>query len=151
MKISDVKSRPSSITGTVAREDRRTDVSNEKASFGDTLRKTEEQDITTRLNRLMGDIEKLGENLGKSMDLKDLRNYKKLVAEFLEEVVSNSLKFSKQSHFDRRGRHKVYALVRKVNAKIEELSREFLREEKDNIKILESIGSIKGMLLDMYM
>jgi len=65
--------------------------------------------------------------------------------------MNNSLKFSKQSHFDRRGRHKIYALVKKVNAKVEELSRELLKEEKDNIKILENIGNIKGMLLDMYM
>lgn len=151
MKISDIKSQPSSVAGAIAREDRRTDIANERTSFGDTLKKTEEQDLTTRINRLMSDIEKQGDSLGKSMDIRDLKNYKKLITEFLDEVVNNSLKFSKQSHFDRRGRHKVYALVRKVNSKVEELSREFLKEEKDNIKILESIGSIKGMLLDMYM
>ena len=151
MKISDIKSHPSSISGTVAREDRRTDMSSDRSSFGDTLKKTEEQDLTTRLNRLISDIEKQGEHLAKSMDIKELKNYKKLISEFMNEVVNNSLKFSKQSHFDRRGRHKVYALVKKVNAKIEELSREFLKDEKDNIKILESIGSIKGMLFDMYM
>ena len=151
MKISEIKSQPSSIASAIAREDRRTDVTSERSSFGDTLKKTEEQDLNLRLNRLMYDIEKQGEHLSKSMDIKELKNYKKLVAEFMDEVVNNSLKFSKQSHFDRRGRHKVYALVRKVNSKVEELSREFLKEEKDNIKILESIGSIKGMLFDMYM
>jgi len=151
MKISEVKSQPSSIAGAIVREDRRADVTNERASFGDTLKKTEEQDLTTRLNRLMSDIEKQGDKLGKSVDIRELKNYKKLITEFLDEVVNNSLKFTKQSHFDRRGRHKVYALVKKVNSKVEELSREFLKEEKNNIKILESIGSIKGMLLDMYM
>lgn len=151
MKITDIKSHTSSIASSVAREERRTDISNEKPSFGDTLKKTEEQDLASRLNRLMSEIEKQGDRLAKSMDIKELRNYKKLVSEFMNEVVNNSLKFSKQSHFDRRGRHKVYALIKKVNARLEELSREFLKEEKDNIKILESIGSIKGMLIDMYM
>lgn len=151
MKISDIKSQPSSITGNIAREDRRPDIISGRSSFSDTLKKTEEQDLTSRLNRLMSDIEKQGEKLGKSVDMKELKNYKKLISEFLSEVVNNSLKFSRQSSFDRRGRHKVYALVRKVNAKLDELSREFLKEEKDNIKILESIGIIKGMLLDMYM
>ncbi|MDD4503263.1 MAG: YaaR family protein [Clostridiaceae bacterium] len=151
MKITEIKNHPSSITGTIAKEDKRTDITSSRSSFGDTLIKTEEHDLTSRLNRLMSDIEKQGENLGKSMDIKELKNYKKLISEFMNEVVNNSLKFSKQSHFDRRGRHKVYALVRKVNAKIEELSRDFLKEEKDNIKILESIGNIKGMLFDMYM
>ena len=151
MKISEIKSQPSSISSAIAREDRKTDITSDRSSFGDTLKKTEEQDLASRLNRLMSDIEKQGEHLAKSMDIKELKGYKKLISEFMSEVVNNSLKFSKQSHFDRRGRHKVYALVKKVNAKIEELSREFLKEEKDNIKILESIGSIKGMLFDMYM
>lgn len=151
MKISDIKSLTAPVASTISREDRRADITNNRSTFGDTLKRTEEQDLTSRLNRLMSDIEKQGENLAKSMDLKDLKNYKKLISDFMNEVVNNSLKFSKQSHFDRRGRHKVYALVKKVNAKVEELSREFLKEEKDNIKILESIGSIKGMLFDMYM
>jgi uncharacterized protein len=151
MKISNIKSHPSSIPSTLVREDRRSDISSERPSFGDTLKRTEEQDLASRLSRLMSDIEKQGEHLSKNMDIKELKNYKKLIAEFMDEVVNNSLKFSKQSHFDRRGRHKVYALVKKVNAKVEELSREVLKEEKDNIKILDSIGSIKGMLFDMYM
>lgn len=151
MKITEINSRPSSISGTIAKEDRRSDMASSRSSFGETLIKTEEQDLTSRLNRLMSDIEKQGEKLGRSMDIRELKSYKKLVSEFMNEVVNNSLKFSKQSHFDKRGRHKVYALVKKVNSKIEELSREFLKEEKDNIKILESIGNIKGMLFDMYM
>lgn len=150
MKITEIKPHPSSIS-TVVKEDRKPDITSNRSSFGDTLRKTEEQDLSTRLHRLMSDIEKQGENLAKSMDIRELKKYKKMVSEFMDEVVNNSLKFSKQSHFDRRGRHKVYALVKKINARIEELSREFLKDEKDNIKILESIGHIKGMLLDMYM
>ncbi|MDD3705452.1 MAG: YaaR family protein [Clostridiaceae bacterium] len=150
MKITEINPRPSSIS-TVVKEDRKPDIASGRSSFGDTLRKTEEQDLSLRLHRLMSDIEKQGENLAKTMDIKELKKYKKMISEFMDEVVNNSLKFSKQSHFDRRGRHKVYALVKKVNARIEELSREFLKDEKDNIKILESIGHIKGMLLDMYM
>lgn len=150
MKITEINPRPSSIS-TVVKEDRKPDITSGRSSFGDTLRKTEEQDLSLRLHRLMSDIEKQGENLAKTMDIKELKKYKKMISEFMDEVVNNSLKFSKQSHFDRRGRHKVYALVKKVNARIEELSREFLKDEKDNIKILESIGHIKGMLLDMYM
>ncbi|MFZ5354224.1 MAG: YaaR family protein [Bacillota bacterium] len=151
MKISDINNRSSTIAGISGREERRTEIAGSKTSFGDTLRKTEDVDLETRLNRLMSDIERQGESLAKSMDIKDLKQYKKLIAEFMDEVVNSSLKYSKHNQFDRRGRHKVYALVRKVNAKIEEISREFLKEEKDNIKILENIGSIKGMLLDMYM
>ncbi|MGE5632148.1 MAG: YaaR family protein [Caulobacteraceae bacterium] len=151
MKIADIKSSQTAVSNTILREDRKIDFSNNKSTFGDTLKKTEEQNLETRLGKLMSEIEKQGEQLSKTMDVKELKNYKKLISDFMNEVVNNALKFSKQSNFDRRGRHKVYAIVRKVNAKVEELSREVLKEEKDNIKILESIGSIRGMLLDMYM
>lgn len=151
MKISDINNRTPSVKGIANREDKKTEISGSKTSFGDAMRKTNEEDLHTRLNKLMSEIGKQGEKLEKNLDIKELKQYKRLITEFLDEVVNSSIKYSKHNQFDRRGRHKVYALVKKVNAKIEEISREFLKEEKDNIKILENIGSIKGMLLDMYM
>lgn len=151
MKISDINSRATAVTGLVTKEDRKGEVNSNRTTFADTLRKKEEADLETRLNRLMSDINTVGEQLSKTMDIKDLKNYKKLIAEFMDEVVNSSLKYSKHNQFDRRGRHKVYAIVKKVNARVEELSREFLKEERDNIKVLENIGTIKGLLLDIYM
>lgn len=150
MKISDINSRSTAITGMTTKEERRTEVGANRTSFADTLQRKEESNLETRLNKLMSEINNQGELLGKNMDIKELKQYKKLVAEFMDEVVNSSLKYSKHNQFDRRGRHKVYALVKKVNARVEELSREFLKEEKDNIKVLETIGTIKGLLLDMY-
>jgi uncharacterized protein YaaR (DUF327 family) len=150
MKIGELNRGTSAITGLTNREEKRTEISGTKTSFGDTIKRTEQADLETRLNKLMSQIEQQGDSLAKNMDIKDLKQYKKHIAEFMEEVVNGSLKYSKQNHFDRRGRHKVYAIIRKVNAKVEEMSREFLKEERDNIKVLENIGSIKGMLLDLY-
>jgi uncharacterized protein len=151
MKISDVISHPTAIANLNSKEDRRNELNSNKASFAETLQKKGEADLDTRLARLMSQINQQGEQLGKNMDIKELKQYKRLITEFMDEVVNSSLKYAKQNQFDRRGRHKVYAMVKKVNAKVEELSREFLKEEKDNIKILDSIGTIKGMLLDIYM
>lgn len=151
MKISDINSRATAVTALTSKEERRSDLNPNKTTFADTLLKKEEADLDTRLNKLMSEINRQGEQLGKNMDIKELKQYKRLIAEFMDEVVNSSLKYSKHNQFDRRGRHKVYALVKKVNTKVEELSREFLKEEKDNIKILETIGTIKGILLDIYM
>ncbi|MDF2592681.1 MAG: hypothetical protein K0S75_2147 [Clostridia bacterium] len=151
MKISDIVSHPTAIPGLTSKEERRNEMNPNKATFADALQRKGEEDLDTRLNKLMSQINFQGEQLGKNMDIKELKNYKRLITEFMDEVVNSSLKYSKHNQFDRRGRHKVYAMVKKVNARVEELSREFLKEEKDNIKILESIGTIKGMLLDIYM
>lgn len=151
MKINEIKSTKTPITVTSISGDRRTEGAADKGTFGDVMRRSEEADVETRMRKLMGDIERQGETLGKTMDLRELKQYKKLISEFMDEMVTSSLKFSKFSQFDRRGRHKVFAVVKKVNAKLEELSREFMKEEKDNIKILDNIGTIRGMLLDVYM
>jgi uncharacterized protein YaaR (DUF327 family) len=151
MKISEVVSHPAAIASLNTKDDRRNEMNSNKTTFAEALQKKGEADLDTRLTRLMSEINLQGERLGKNMDIKELKNYKKLISEFMDEVVNSSLKYTKHNQFDRRGRHKVYAMVKRVNAKVEELSREFLKEEKDNIKILESIGTIKGMLLDIYM
>jgi uncharacterized protein YaaR (DUF327 family) len=151
MKISEVVSHPAAVASLNTKDDRRNEMNSNKTTFAEALQKKGEADLDTRLTRLMSEINLQGERLGKNMDIKELKNYKKLISEFMDEVVNSSLKYTKHNQFDRRGRHKVYAMVKRVNAKVEELSREFLKEEKDNIKILESIGTIKGMLLDIYM
>jgi uncharacterized protein YaaR (DUF327 family) len=150
MKISDINNRSTAVAGLPAKEERHIEAGANRTSFADTLQRKEESNLETRLNKLMSDINTQGELLGKNMDIKELKQYKKLIAEFMDEVVNSSLKYTKHNQFDRRGRHKVYAMVKKVNARVEELSREFLKEEKDNIKVLETIGTIKGLLLDLY-
>lgn len=151
MKINEIKTTKTPMTLSPISGERKTEGTAEKGSFGDVMRRSEETDAESRMRKLMGDIEKQGETLGKTMDLRELKQYKKLIAEFLDEMVTNSLKFSKFNQFDRRGRHKVFAVVKKVNGKLEELSREFMKEEKDNLQILDKIGTIRGMLLDVYM
>lgn len=151
MKISDVINHPTAVVNLSSKDERRSEMNSNKATFAEALQKKGETDLDTRLAKLMSDINLQGEQLGKNMDIKELKQYKRLIAEFMDEVVNSSLKYTKHNQFDRRGRHKVYAMVKKVNAKVEELSREFLKEEKDNIMILDSIGTIKGMLLDIYM
>lgn len=151
MKINEINTaKPSVVIGSV-QADRKAEATVDKGSFGDVMRRNEEADVESRMRKLMGDIERQGDTLGKTMDLRELKQYKKLISEFLDEMVQSSLKFSKFSQFDRRGRHKVFAVVKKVNSKLEELSREFMKEEKDNIAILDRIGTIRGMLLDVYM
>lgn len=151
MKINEINTAKTSITITSVPGERKAEGTAEKSSFGDVMRKNEEADVESRMRKLMGDIERQGDALGRTMDIKVLKQYKKLIAEFLDEMVTNSLKFSKFSQFDRRGRHKVFAVVKKVNSKLEELSREFMKDEKENIAILDKIGTIRGILLDVYM
>ena len=68
----------------------------------------------------------------------------------MNEIVNRSHKFSRENFLDRRGRHRVYGIVRLVDEKLDELAQELMKEEKDEIAILAKVGEIRGLLLDIF-
>lgn len=110
----------------------------------------EEAELQTKLQSLMEEITMQGNKLAKRRDVKDMRHYRGLVKEFLNEVVTHSHSFSRENFLDRRGRHRVYGIVRLVDEKLDELAQELVKDEKDNLNILSKIGEIRGLLLDIF-
>ncbi len=106
-------------------------------------------DLQAKVDALLKDITVQGELIAKHMDIRDMKKYRGLVKEFLNEVVYRSHKFSRENFLDRRGRHRVYGIVRLVDKTLDELASELVADEKDHLSILEKIGEIKGLLLDI--
>ena len=110
----------------------------------------EEAELQARLNALMEEITMQGEKLAKRKDIRDMKRYRGLIKEFMNEVVSRSHSFSRENFLDRRGRHRVYGIIRRVDETLDELAQELVKEESDNITILNKIGEIRGLLLDIF-
>lgn len=110
----------------------------------------EEAELQARLNTLMEEITMQGEKLAKRRDVKDMKHYRGLVKEFLNEVVTRSHSFSRENFLDRRGRHRVYGIIRLVDENLDQLAQELMKDEKDNLAILNKIGEIRGLLLDIF-
>ncbi|MCL1999164.1 MAG: YaaR family protein [Turicibacter sp.] len=117
--------------------------------FSFVLNKLSSETLAARLNSLIGDIFDMGKKITRHMDIGDLKEYRRLVTDFLNEVVTNSHEFSRENFLDRRGRHRVYGIVRMVNKDLDDLAQELLKAEKDPLGILEKINDIQGMLLDI--
>ena len=83
------------------------------------------------------------------MDIRDMKKYRELVKDFLNEVVNRSHKFSRENFLDRRGRHRVYGIVKLVNKNLDDLAGELVKDEKDHLAILSRVGEIRGLLLDV--
>ena len=98
----------------------------------------------------MEEITMQGERLSKRRDVKDMKHYRGLIKEFLNEVVSRSHAFSRENFLDRRGRHRVYGVIRLIDENLDELAQELMKDEKDNLAILSKIGEIRGLLLDIF-
>ena len=109
----------------------------------------EEDGLQARLSLMMEDITMQGKKLGKHMDVRDMKHYRKLGQEFMNEIVNRSHKFSRENFLDRRGRHRVYGMIKRVNAALDELAQELMQEEKDHLAILGRIDEIRGLLLDI--
>lgn len=109
----------------------------------------EEKDLQAKLNSMMQEITAQGERISKHMDIKDMKKYRELVKGFLNEVVSRSHEFSRENFLDRRGRHRVYGIVRLVDKNLDELASELVKDEKDNLAIIGKIDDIRGLLLDI--
>ncbi|MCR4901235.1 MAG: YaaR family protein [Butyrivibrio sp.] len=112
--------------------------------------KIDDATLAERLNLMMQEITQQGEKIGKKKDIREMQRYRKLIKEFLNEVVSRSHTFSRENFLDRKGRHRVYGIIRLVDETLDELAQELVKDEKDSISILGKIGEIQGLLLDIF-
>ena len=94
----------------------------------------QEADLQARLNGLMEEITMQGDRLSKKRDIRDMKKYRGLIKEFLNEIVNRSHQFSRENFLDRRGRHRVYGIIRLMDEKLDELAQELVKDE-----------SVKGM------
>ncbi len=117
--------------------------------FSFTLNKLDKEGLSERLGSLIGDITVQGKKIAEHMDINDLKRYRGLISDFINEVVTNSHHFSRENFLDRRGRHRVYGIVKLVNKELDDLAQELLKAEKDHIKILDKTDEIRGLLLDI--
>lgn len=106
-------------------------------------------ELQARVEELMKDITLQGERIAQHMDVRDMKHYRMLIKEFLNEVVYRSHKFSRENFLDRKGRHRVYGIVKLIDANLDELASALVEDEKDHISILSKIGEIRGLLLDI--
>ncbi|MCR5746399.1 MAG: YaaR family protein [Lachnospiraceae bacterium] len=111
----------------------------------------EEVELQERLTNLMGEITAEGEIISKRKNIKDMRRYRALVKDFMNEVLNRSHKFSRQNFLDKKGRHRVYGIIKLVDQNLDDLAAELLKDESDNISILAKIGEIRGLLIDLLM
>lgn len=120
-----------------------------QVDFSFTLKRLSDEGLAERLQGLITEITKQGKKISEHVDFNDFKKYRSLITDFISEVVTHSHEFSRENYLNRRGQHRVFAIVRLVNEDLDELAQELLKKEKDNLAILDKIDEIQGLLLDM--
>lgn len=119
--------------------------------FGDMLVKQGSKMQTEQLTKLLGDISAAGDRVARSRNLRELARFKTLVKRFLQEAVEYGLDL-KQSHtWNRFGEGRRLKIVETIDERLVELAQDILVEEKETIDLLDKIGEIKGLLINLYM
>ena len=112
--------------------------------------RVDDEGLAGRLNAMIADITQQGKLISKKNDIRDMQRYRMMIKGFLNEIVTRSHSFSRENYLDKKGRHRVYGIIRLVDENLDELAQELLKDEKDTIAIMGQIGTIEGLLLDVF-
>jgi uncharacterized protein YaaR (DUF327 family) len=106
--------------------------------------------VRRTLDELLADLDRTAGELRDKRSLAALRKYRELVQSFLDTVLPETYAVRPQTGFDRQGRRRVYVLVQRVNRALEELTELVLARQADPLSLLEKLGEIRGLLVDLY-
>lgn len=123
------------------------DAENKFSSF---LEQEEKEQSKEELNKLLKDIEKQSKILVNSKKTKDLLTYKELIKKYMDEVVDRAIYLEEKYGYDNLGRKKRYKIVKEIDQKLIELTNNILENEEDTLTILEKMGDIQGLLINLY-
>ncbi len=119
-------------------------------SFSEMLSDKEDDHSREHLQQMMKDIESKGRELADKKTVELLVDYKQMIKGFVEEAVSFGLKVEERRGLSRRGRSKVLKVVATIDEKLIELTDAVLQQERKQISVLEKIGQIQGLLVNLF-
>ncbi|HLO02325.1 MAG TPA: YaaR family protein [Symbiobacteriaceae bacterium] len=108
------------------------------------------EQLSDRVEGRLKEIEDLGDRLGESLTLGDLRRYRDAITELMRDLTTNMVQVRSQMEWDSQAwEHRTLVTIRTVNEELEKLAGLVVAQEKDRLAILDKIGAINGLLLDI--
>ena len=129
---------------------RKEEAAMESVSFTEVMAKKRNDIVWERVQQQIQQIEEQGKKLAESRTIEDLKKYKRLVKQFLDDAVKNGLQLEEQRGFSRGGRARIYKIVKEVDRKLIELTNEVLQKEQKGLEILRLVGEIQGLIINIY-
>ncbi|WP_147535403.1 YaaR family protein [Bacillus marasmi] len=103
-----------------------------------------------RLQQLLQNIEQQGQTLSEKRTFHELRKYKDLVKQYMNEVSKHGVKLHQSETWDPYAGSKTLKTIKTIDTKLMELTKHVLDEQTTSLSILERIGEIKGLLINLY-
>jgi len=135
---------------TINRVEKKDDAPTESVSFTEVMDKKKNDVLFERFQTMAQEIEAQGKKLAESQTVEDLKKYKRLVKQFLDDAVKNGLQLEEQRGFSRGGRTRIYKIVKEVDKKLIDLTNAVLQKEQKGLDLLGLIGEIQGLIINIY-
>jgi uncharacterized protein YaaR (DUF327 family) len=119
-------------------------------NFSDIIQHQDQQRTIEELQQKLQDIHNQGERLARSMTIRELNLYRKMIKQFLEDTVRRGVGIKETRGFDRRGRIKRHKLLAEIDASLVSMGEELLESEEGRLELLRKIGDIRGMLINLF-
>lgn len=150
MKISDIGKAPSGVQNFASGEGVRAGTQ-QNFAFAQHMLNYSQTQYQAYAEELREKIFSQGDIITRKADLSEFIKYRALIAELMELAAGNAFACTQSRSFDRKGRRNVFVLIKTVNERLDEMVRQILSEQSDNIRLLELVDDIKGLLVDMFL
>ncbi len=121
----------------------------QQTSFADVMVQRDAQRTQDQLQQKLQDIHQQGERLARSMTVRELKLYQQMVKQFLEDTIRRGIGLKEVRGFDRRGRVKRYKLLDELDETLVSMAEDLLDSEQGRIELLNKIGEIRGLLINL--
>lgn len=119
-----------------------------KTDFSQSFDSMNKSKTKQELDDYMKEIKKSGERLIRTQNYSDISMYKKAIKGYLKSVVDYAYSINKNTSF---WEGNYFTTVKTVNEKLEQMTRELIYEQKENLDIASKVEEINGLLLDIYL
>lgn len=116
-------------------------------NFSDSFNEAYKSKTKEELQEYINEIKKKGNRLTITQNYVDVLNYKKLIKDYLKAVVDYTYSLNKNTSF---WETQYFTTIETINDKLEELTKDIIYEQKENMDIASTIDNIQGLLIDIY-
>jgi uncharacterized protein YaaR (DUF327 family) len=120
------------------------------ASFEKIMSSYSKELTQDHLHQLLQKIDQQGMQLSEKPTFNELRKYKDLVKQFMGEVTKNGMGLYQTESWDPYGGNQTLKTVQVIDRKLMELTDHVLNQQDAGLSLLERIGEIKGLLINLY-
>lgn len=125
-------------------------ISKKETGFHTQLNKAYEDNWDEELNKLLKGIDDSAEQLNSEKTIPALKRYKENIRSFIRVITERAYELKESYSWNTRAGQRVFVLVRKIDEHLEKLTAEILNQQEEEINLLERLGEIRGLLVDLF-